>query len=93
MAKLEIPFWIRKLQQLWRLVRESHEQPLAGAQAKPPEVGADETAITFIGHCSFLIQTAGRALLVDPVFATRLIVLRRQRRPGLRICRRSMPCC
>ncbi|MGC1421682.1 MAG: MBL fold metallo-hydrolase, partial [Terracidiphilus sp.] len=34
---------------------------------------------------SFLIQTAGRALLIDPVFATRLIVLRRQRRPGLRV--------
>ena len=47
--------------------------------------GAGETAITFIGHSSFLIQTAGRALLIDPVFATRLIVLRRQRRPGLRV--------
>jgi L-ascorbate metabolism protein UlaG (beta-lactamase superfamily) len=81
----EVPFWMRKIGQLWRLVRESHERPLAGAQSKPPEVGADETAITFIGHSSFLIQTAGHALLVDPVFATRLIVLRRQRRAGLRI--------
>jgi L-ascorbate metabolism protein UlaG (beta-lactamase superfamily) len=81
----EIPFWVRKLGQLWRLVRESHARPLAGTQVKPPEVGADETAITFIGHSSFLIQTAGRALLIDPVFATRLIVLRRQRRPGLRV--------
>jgi L-ascorbate metabolism protein UlaG (beta-lactamase superfamily) len=44
-----------------------------------------ETAITFIGHSSFLIQTAGRALLIDPVFATRLVLLRRQRRPGVRI--------
>ncbi len=82
---MEIPFWIRKLGQLWRLVRESHARPLAGAQTKPPEVGANETAITFIGHSSFLIQTAGRALLIDPVFATRLIVLRRQRRAGLRV--------
>jgi L-ascorbate metabolism protein UlaG (beta-lactamase superfamily) len=83
--KIEIPFWVRKLQQLWKLVRESHAQPLAGSQAKPPEMGSGETAVTFIGHSSFLIQTAGRALLIDPVFATRLIVLRRQRRPGLRI--------
>ncbi len=83
--KIEIPFWVRKLQQLWELVRESHAQPLAGKQAKPPEVLAGETAITFIGHSSFLIQTGGRALLIDPVFATRLIVLRRQRLPGLRI--------
>lgn len=82
---LKIPFWVRKLGQLWRLVRESHAQPLAGTQAKPREVLSGETAITFIGHSSFLIQTADRALLVDPVFATRLIVLRRQRRPGLRI--------
>ncbi len=82
---MEIPFWVRKLQQLWKLVRESHARPLAGTHAKPPEVGAGSTALTFIGHSSFLIQTAGRALLIDPVFATRLIVLRRQRRPGLRV--------
>jgi L-ascorbate metabolism protein UlaG (beta-lactamase superfamily) len=82
---LQIPFWVRKLGQFWRLVRESHANPLAGDTAKPPAIGADETAITFIGHSSFLVQTAGRALLIDPVFATRLIVLRRQRRPGLRI--------
>jgi L-ascorbate metabolism protein UlaG (beta-lactamase superfamily) len=84
-TKLEIPFWIRKLQQLWRLVRESHAQPIAGQPAKPPNVSDGETAITFIGHSSFLIQTAGRALLVDPVFAQRLILLRRQRHPGIRI--------
>lgn len=81
----EIPFWMRKIGQLWRLVRESHARPLAGQTAQPPEVRAGETGITFIGHSSFLIQTAGRALLIDPVFATRLILLRRQRRPGIRI--------
>jgi L-ascorbate metabolism protein UlaG (beta-lactamase superfamily) len=74
-----------KLGQLWRLVRESHAHPLAGNPSCPPEVASDETAITFIGHSSFLIQVAGRALLIDPVFATRLILLRRQRRPGVRI--------
>lgn len=83
--RARIPFWMTKLRQLWRLVRESHAQPLAGSASMPPEVAANETAITFIGHSSFLIQTAGRALLIDPVFATRLIVLRRQRRPGIRI--------
>lgn len=75
---------MRKLKQLWRLVRESHRQPLAGRPAKPPEAGKG-TAITFIGHSSFLIQIAGHALLVDPVFATRLILLRRQRWPGVRV--------
>jgi L-ascorbate metabolism protein UlaG (beta-lactamase superfamily) len=83
--KMEIPFWMRKMGQLWRMVRESHAKPLAGKAAKPLGVGSGETAITFIGHSSFLIQTGEHALLIDPVFATRLIVLRRQRRPGVRI--------
>ena len=85
LMRLEIPFWMRKLGQLWRLVRESHARPLAGEAAKPPEVRSGETAITFIGHSSFLIQTGGHGVLIDPVFATRLIVLRRQRRAGLRV--------
>jgi L-ascorbate metabolism protein UlaG (beta-lactamase superfamily) len=87
--KLKVPFWMRKLQQLWRLVRESHARPIAGEPRKPPEIESGETAITFIGHSSFLIRTAGRALLVDPVFATRLILLRRQRRPGVLV--RDLP--
>jgi L-ascorbate metabolism protein UlaG (beta-lactamase superfamily) len=82
---MRIPFWMTKLGQLWKLVRESHEKPIAGSPEKAPVIGAHETAVTFIGHSSFLIQTGGRALLVDPVFATRLIVLRRQRRPGIRV--------
>lgn len=82
---MAIPFWMRKLRQLWRLVQDSHAQPIAGEHAKPPQAAPHETAITFIGHSSFLIQTAGRALLIDPVFATRLILLRRQRRPGVRV--------
>jgi L-ascorbate metabolism protein UlaG (beta-lactamase superfamily) len=76
-------FWMTKLRQLWRLVRESHENPMAGENSVPAPISAEETAITFIGHSSFLLRTAGRALLVDPVFATRLILLRRQRRPGV----------
>jgi len=78
-----------KLRQVWRLVRESHENPMAGESAVPAPVGPDETAVTFIGHSSFLLRTAGRALLVDPVFATRLILLRRQRRPGILV--RDLP--
>src|SRR5437868_4570744 len=85
----KVSFRMTKLRQLWKLVRESHEQPMLGDSQAPPAVGAGETAITFIGHSSFLIQTGGRALLVDPVFATRLILLRRQRRPGVRV--RDLP--
>jgi L-ascorbate metabolism protein UlaG (beta-lactamase superfamily) len=85
MSAMRIPFWMTKFRQLWRLVRESHAQPIVGEQIVPPATTTEETAITFIGHSSFLIQTAGRALLIDPVFATRLILLRRQRRPGIQI--------
>ena len=75
----------RKLKQLYSVVRESHREPLAGTHAAPVLVQHEELGITFIGHSSFLLQIAGRNILVDPVFATRLILLRRARRPGLRI--------
>ncbi len=64
---------------------ESHAQPLVGEQRKPGAVGVAEQAITFIGHSSFLVQMQGLGVLIDPVFATRLIVLRRQRRAGVRV--------
>jgi len=80
---MKMPFWMIKLRQFLRLVRESHENPLVGDTALPPETAKDESAVTFIGHSSFLIQTAGHALLIDPVFVTQLIILRRQRRAGL----------
>jgi L-ascorbate metabolism protein UlaG (beta-lactamase superfamily) len=77
------PFPMKKAEQLWRLVRESHEQPIAGTSRPVELVDRDELGVTFIGHSSFFLQIAGRKVLVDPVFSKRLIVLRRQRRPGL----------
>jgi len=74
-----------KLKQIYRLVMESYAQPLKGEAQRPPVVSSNESAATFIGHSSFLVQMAGRAVLIDPVFATRLILLRRQRRPGLKV--------
>lgn len=78
-----------KLKQLWRLVRESHSNPLQGEPKAPPSPEPGMSAITFIGHSSFLLQLGEGAVLVDPVFATRLILLRRQRRPGVRV--RALP--
>jgi L-ascorbate metabolism protein UlaG (beta-lactamase superfamily) len=78
-----------KLRQLWRLVRESHALPMAGETQKPVIAASDAVAVTFIGHSSFLLQMAGTAVLIDPVFATRLILLRRQRRAGVRV--RDLP--
>jgi L-ascorbate metabolism protein UlaG (beta-lactamase superfamily) len=79
------PFALKKIEQLWRLVRESHDQPMTGT-ARPVELVENvELGVTFIGHSSFLLQVDGRKILVDPVFSKHLIVLRRQRRAGLRV--------
>ena len=76
---------MRKLGQLWRLVRESHADPLEGEPRLPLAVAEHEAAITFIGHSSFLLQLGGHNVLIDPVFATRLILLRRKRVAGIRV--------
>jgi L-ascorbate metabolism protein UlaG (beta-lactamase superfamily) len=77
------PLPIRKVEQLWRQVRASHEQPMTGRSRPVELVQANELGVTFIGHSSFLLQINGRKVLVDPVFSKRLILLRRQRRPGI----------
>jgi L-ascorbate metabolism protein UlaG (beta-lactamase superfamily) len=74
-----------KMQSLGTLVGESAFRPMSGESKKPVLVSPAELAVTFIGHSSFLVQIAGRKLLLDPVFAERLIALRRLRRPGVRI--------
>ena len=83
------PIRMQKIKQLVRLVKESHEQPISGESRLPVLVDAEETGVMFLGHSSFLLQIGGRIILVDPVFSTRLIVLRRQRRPGVLV--RDLP--
>jgi L-ascorbate metabolism protein UlaG (beta-lactamase superfamily) len=75
----------RKLAYLSELVSQSATSPLAGAAKLPTLASPDELGVTFIGHSSFLIQIGGKTVLVDPVFAKWLIVLRRLRRPGVQI--------
>jgi L-ascorbate metabolism protein UlaG (beta-lactamase superfamily) len=74
-----------KMQSLGTLVGESAFRPMTGEYRQPLLVSPDELGVTFIGHSSFLIQIGGRKLLIDPVFAERLIALRRLRRPGVKI--------
>src|ERR1700748_3054620 len=74
-----------KMHSLGTLVGESAFRPMTGVSKEPVLVAPSELGVTFIGHSSFLVQIGGRNLLVDPVFAERLIALRRLRRPGVRI--------
>jgi L-ascorbate metabolism protein UlaG (beta-lactamase superfamily) len=41
------------------------------ADTPPPRVEGDAARVTYIGHASFLIQIAGRNILIDPVYAER----------------------
>ena len=79
------PFAVVKLQQGVRLAWESHAEPMSGTAGKLVEVRPGELGVMFLGHSSFLLQMEGANVLIDPVFATRLIVLRRQRRPGIKV--------
>jgi L-ascorbate metabolism protein UlaG (beta-lactamase superfamily) len=45
--------------------------------------------VTFIGHSSFFLQIGGKNILVDPNFARWIFVLKRLRRPGLKL--RELP--
>jgi L-ascorbate metabolism protein UlaG (beta-lactamase superfamily) len=78
-----------KMQSLSTLVGESAFCSMSGEPRQPVLTLPGELGVTFIGHSSFFVQIAGRNLLIDPVFATRLIALRRMRRPGVRV--RDLP--
>lgn len=60
----------------WRLTSHPAEwpdaAPLTGATAKPPaRVEGSELRVTFVGHATVLIQTAGLNILTDPTWAER----------------------
>jgi L-ascorbate metabolism protein UlaG (beta-lactamase superfamily) len=74
-----------KLGQLTTLVRESAFHPVSGVPRKPIPAAPDDLGVTFIGHSSFLVQINGRNLLIDPVFSSRIVILRRFRHPGILI--------
>jgi L-ascorbate metabolism protein UlaG (beta-lactamase superfamily) len=79
----------RRLRYTGHLLWRSAVTPMRGAHQRPQRAMPDELGVTFIGHSSFLVQAAGQNLLFDPVFSTWLILLRRQRRAGVRV--RDLP--
>ena len=75
----------RRLRFLSSLAGSSALQRIEGISTPPVMVDRNQLGVTFIGHSSFLLQVGGQNLLVDPVFAQWLVVLRRLRRPGVTI--------
>lgn len=78
----------------WMLLDPAEPWPTAVATpsyAPPPsEVAPGACAITFVNHCTFLLQWAGLRVLTDPVFSNRASPVawagpKRVTRPGLTI--------
>src|SRR5437764_11198103 len=79
----------RRAGQFTRLIRHSAVTPRTGQVHKPTLVSNGELGLTFIGHSSFLIQIGGQNVVIDPNFARWLFVLKRLRKPGVRV--RDLP--
>jgi L-ascorbate metabolism protein UlaG (beta-lactamase superfamily) len=79
----------KRASQFGRLVRHSAVTPLCGQTRKPRLATNGELGVTFIGHSSFFVQIGGQNVMIDPNFARWLFVLKRLRRPGLRV--RDLP--
>jgi L-ascorbate metabolism protein UlaG (beta-lactamase superfamily) len=67
------------------LVRHSALTKRTGRTHRPVLAGEGQMGITFIGHASFFLQVGGASVVIDPIFSRWLFVLKRLRRPGLRI--------
>jgi len=86
---LRNPALRKRASQFGRLVRHSAVTPRCGETHKPQLVANGELGVTFIGHASFFVQMGGQNVVIDPNFARWLFVLKRLRRPGLRV--RDLP--
>jgi L-ascorbate metabolism protein UlaG (beta-lactamase superfamily) len=75
----------RRARQFSKLVRRSAVTRISGQTRKPVLARPGEMALTFIGHSSFFVQLGGKNVIIDPNFARWLFLLKRQRRPGLRV--------
>src|SRR5271157_3089373 len=79
----------RKAKQIGTLVGRSVFTPRSGKTRKPILASRGQLGVTFIGHSSFFLQIGGKNIVIDPNFAQWIFVLKRLRRPGLRM--RDLP--
>src|SRR5260221_3438202 len=88
-SSLKNPALRKRAGDFTRLVRHSVVTPRTGKTHKPRLVTNGDLGVTFIGHASFFLQIGGQNVIIDPNFARWLFVLKRLRRPGLRV--RDLP--
>jgi L-ascorbate metabolism protein UlaG (beta-lactamase superfamily) len=86
---LKNPALRKRASEFTRLVRNSAVTPLTGETHQAKLVANGELGITFIGHSSFFLQIGKHNVVIDPNFARWLFVLKRLRRPGLKL--RDLP--
>ena len=79
----------RKAKQIGTLVGGSVLTRRTGQTRKPILGTRGQLGVTFIGHSSFFLQIGGKNIVVDPNFAQWIFILKRLRRPGLRM--RDLP--
>src|SRR3974377_77052 len=84
-ATLRNPAIHKRAKQLRALVRHSVATPRTGETHKPKLVHNGQLGVTFIGHASFFVQIGGVNGVIDANFARWLFVLKRLRKPGLRV--------
>src|ERR1700719_2728968 len=88
-SSLKNPALRKRASQFTQLVRHSVVTPRTGKTHKPQLVSNGELGLTFIGHSSFFVQIGGKNVIIDPTFARWLFVLKRLRKPGVRL--RDLP--
>lgn len=81
------PFW--KVPQLFVTPKTPWPQEVPVQARRPPAAGPGDVMVTFVGHSTFLIQTAESNVVIDPVYAERASPVsfagpRRVRPPGVR---------
>lgn len=86
---LQNPSLRKRARQFTRLVRHSAITPRTGETRKPKLSTNGDLGLTFIGHSSFFVQMGGQNVLLDPNFAPWLFLLKRLRKPGVRV--RDLP--
>ena len=79
----------KKAKQFSKLVRHSAVTARTGRASKPVLAKPGQMGLTFIGHSSFFLQIGGQNIVIDPNYAKWIFVLKRLRRPGVKL--RDLP--